>query len=258
MRQWRATLVDISAGRGRDSRGGASTADRPCDSGVRRRPRQGHPRGPGNVPATGRLRAFVPLFSSFCPYRGPEPAGRAMLSDWLCRARSQIAPIGPGAPKSVDRHGGGLGSALKSPPRAPGPDYCGCMDISHVAPDAASTLMMERPGPKSRGAEPTRRRCQGLEVAPQTKAMTAPVMAQACGIGPAETCSPKPAATMPPNQRTEGPHNPAAPNSCMVHSRSSVAEVKFQPDHPAARSSPRGSAEPRRSARSARSPSQRA
>ena len=131
-----------------------------------------------------------------------------MLSDWLGRARSQIAPIGPGTPKSVDRHGGGLGSALKSPSRAPGPDYCGCMDISHVAPDAASTLMMERPGPKSRGAEPTRRRCQGLEVAPQTKAMTAPVLAQACGIGPAETCSPKPAATMPPNQRTEGPPIP--------------------------------------------------
>ena len=44
--------------------------------------------------------------------------------------------------------------------------------------------MMERPGPRSRGPEPTRPRCQGLEVAPQTKAMTAPVMAQACGNRP--------------------------------------------------------------------------
>ena len=45
----------------------------------------------------------MPLCSSFCPSRGPEPAGRAMLSDWLGRARSPIAQIGPGTPKLVDR-----------------------------------------------------------------------------------------------------------------------------------------------------------
>ena len=45
----------------------------------------------------------MPLCSSFCPYQGPEPAGRAMLSDWLGRARSPIAQMGPGTPKSVDR-----------------------------------------------------------------------------------------------------------------------------------------------------------
>ena len=199
----------------------------------------------------------MPLCFSFCPYRGPEPAGRAMLRDWFGRARSPIAQMGPGAPKLVDRHARArVGPAIAVSrarrrllrlygylPRGPGRGV--------DADDGTS-------GSQVQGAEPTRRRCQGLEVAPQTKAMTAPVMAQACGIGPAETCSPKTAATMPPNQRTEGPHNPAAPNSCMAHSRSSVAEVKFQPDHPAARSSPRGSAEPRRSARSARSPSQRA
>ena len=158
----------------------------------------------------------MPLCSSFCPYRGPEPAGRVILSDWLGRARSQIAQIGPGSPKLVDRRArarvGPEIAASRARPRllrlygylprgtGRGVDADDGTSGSQVQGDGANATSLSGLGGRApdEGDEP-------------------PVMAQACGIGPAETCSPKTAATMPPMVAPAAPPHRPPPSARAIH-----------------------------------------